>query len=380
MQDTLFTARIPVTSTDLPTTLKIHIALKSNTLELKLISTTNLFTFYLCTISPGDFSVTKREQGIKVDFQTFTKTLVNYFQSIIENDMAAICDTIDDSKIRFTFVENNAFKNLTRLELIFYKPGEHEFKKYLAEMITKFENDNVKLARDLKMAKETLASAERRAKEKLAAVESDCAEMKHGYDRIYMEKAVAEDEVDRLKKEAVRLEKKVIECEKKIGDYEFESEKMRIAEIKSGKEREMIGKLKERLEGLEADLEARERSNKKLREDIKNLKIKEQDLEDIKAARKDEGEKNRKERDETKKKVKRLESLITDLKGELAKISGENEKIRHENRELAKKLENSQSVYNYFYKKKTEKGGSNESDESSLFSTLQPETPPRKEL
>lgn len=294
--------------------------------------------------------------------------------------MTAVAETIDDSKLRFVFMENNPFRNVTRLELVFYKPDENEFKKYLAEMISRFENDNVKLAKDLKMAREALNSVEKKMKEKIRFMESDYGELKGNYDSVYREKCYVEDEVVNKRKEIENLEKKIVEYEKRIAEHEYSRERMRMAEIKSQKEKNLLEELGEKVEKLEIELESKEKNGKRFKEEIRLLKNKESDYEDLRKTHKEEIERNKRERDERGKKIKKYESVFKEMKSDINKQNEEIEALKRENKDLQKKLENSQSVYNYLYNKKGEKGNMNDSEDSSLFSSVHPESPPRKEM
>lgn len=358
---TLYTSKINISSPEnFPSTFKCHIILRNSTLEIILIKSENMFTFYMCTISPGDFSVTKREQGIKVDFDKFTRTLIQFFHQINDGSITAVVSEITNTTFKFSFIENNSFRNVTRLELIFYKPDDNEFKRYLKDVIDRFESDNVKLIKENTAMKDRLFNYERDSKN----VKSDYNTLKNDYDKIYKTNCLLEDENEKLKNELAKSNKELLHFEKMKNEIEYEREKYKINENKNIKNKELIGELENKIAELNDELKNKERMLRNIKDDVNKIDDLKDDLKSVK-----------KDRDEKLKKSKQLEEKVKDLKIMNEKLNYKIEDLSKENTLLIKKLENAQSVYNHFYKRKND--SQDVSEESSLFNSINPESPPR---
>lgn len=390
MQETLYHAKIHVQSPeDFPSSYKCILSLKNNTLQILLISTATLFTFHICTISPTDFSVTKREQGIKVDFDRFVRTIVQFFGSLEDGTMSGIIylnnkdhsNNINnrenkDLSFRFVFMENNSFKNVPRLELIFYKPDENEFRRYLSDTISRIETDNYKLSKENKTIKEITAQKEKEIKYKLKALESDYESLRNDYNKIYKENCVIEEESSKYKKEIEDYEKKIIDLERKINEMEIDKEKNRMSEMKMERNKELISELEEKVENLKDENKEKDKIIRKMKEEIKDYKSKKDENDVFIDEVRDELKKFKKEKEEKNKKIKGMEEMIKDLEKEVNEKDKIIKEMKSENSNLGKRLENAQSVYNYFHNKKVEQENK-DSNESSMFSSIQPESPPR---
>ncbi|KAM0676113.1 Spindle assembly abnormal protein 6 [Gurleya vavrai] len=380
MQDTLYTSKINVTGPpDFPSILKCHINLQESILTIRLSNISNVFSLYICQISQSDFAITKREQGIKVDFQSFTKKIISFFHKLNENMQINVSYEKNDQIIKLSFIENDSFRNITRLELMFYKPDESEFRKFLGESIKRYEVDNVKLIKENGVLKDKLKDNEKRFSEKIEYVEREMNEVSSKNEKLYRENCLLIDENEKIKmerKEKKENEKKVLELERKISEMDLDFEKMKIKEIKDEKNRRIIDELNCKIERMENDLNENLELNQNLKSEIRDLKqnLKEKDKKyddirgDIKKTKKEKEEKNRKMRD--------LENRLHEIEKECSEKNNSIKNFEKENIELKKKLENAQSVYNHFYTKKIEKPSPQKSDDTSLFSSIEPESPP----
>lgn len=373
MTDTLFNAKIVTHSnSDLPSTYKCHITFKNNILDIRLISTSNIFTFHICTISIGDFSITKREQGIKVDFNQFIKTTINYFHNL-NNTMTAYLEKINEN-IKFSFVENNAFRNITRLELMFYKPDENEFRRYLSESIARYEYDNVRVIKENSVLREGMKAKEESFRVRIASLEGEYNEIKNEYDGLYNKFCTLETRNGELKETNERLESKVLGLEKKIGEIEIENERLRIECMKKEKNDEYVEELRDKIESLESTVKNLERLNKKLKDENKEINSKNKEIYEIENEYKDEIKRLKREKDEKSKKMKGLEKMIEEYKYKLNDQLENYRRLENEMNEMKNKLENAQSVYNHFYRKNTDK---DISEDSGYEMSIKPESPPR---
>lgn len=373
MTDTLFNAKIITTSnSDLPSTYKCHITFKNNILDIRLISTSNIFTFHICTISIGDFSITKREQGIKVDFNQFIKTTINYFHNL-NNTMTAFLEKINEN-IKFSFVENNAFRNITRLELMFYKPDENEFRRYLSESIARYEYDNVRVIKENNVLRESMKSKEEGYIIRISGLESEYNELKNEYDSLYNKLCTAENRNGELIGTNNKLESKILGMEKRIGELEIDNEKLKLEYMKKEKNDEMIENMKDKIDSLQDTVRSLERQNKKLKDENKDINSKHKDIIDLENDYKEEIKRLKKEKDERGKKVKGLERMIDEQKYRLNEQIELCKRMENERNEMKNKLENAQSVYNHFYRKNTDK---DMSEDSTFEMSIKPESPPR---
>lgn len=373
MTDTLFNAKILTSSnSDLPTSFKCHITLKNNILDIRLISTSNIFTFHICTISIGDFSITKREQGIKVDFNQFIKTTINYFHNL-NNTMTAHLEKIGEN-IKFSFMENNTFRNITRLELMFYKPDENEFRRYLSESIARYEYDNVRVVKENNLLKESIKSKEDNFRIRISGLENEYNELKKEYDNMYNKYCNLESRNEDLKSMNNKLENKQITFEKRISELEIDNDKLKIECMKKEKDSEQVNDLRLKLETIEDNFRNLERQNKKIKEENKELIKAKMEIDENENEYKNEIKRLKREREDKNKKMKNMQNVIDDYRSKFTEQMENVKRIENEKNEMRSKLENAQSVYNHFYRKKDEK---EISEDSNYEMSIKPESPHR---
>lgn len=140
--------------------------------------------------------------------------------------------------IRFIFVEQNEFRNIVRLELKFKVPDENEYKKYLAETMSRMEVMTIKLKKENVQLKENLRNLEGEKKDRI--------------DDFMKRNKMLDDTVSRQEKKILNFEKenadltderknlknRIIELEKESSTFIYEIEKYKIEEYR--KEQELL--------------------------------------------------------------------------------------------------------------------------------------------
>ncbi|KAF7683850.1 Spindle assembly abnormal protein 6 like protein [Astathelohania contejeani] len=375
MRESVFTGRIPIhcQNNDIPTLLKCDVTKEDDKVEIRLIDTKDLFTFFVCAISSGDFYMIKREQDIRVDFERFTRKLIEMFHNLSRNKLTA---SFDNNK--FKFIEKNEFRNIIRLELKFFKPDESHYRRYLSDVISRMEGDNIKLIKDNSLIKEQCRCIEKDLQDRIRFLESENNETQRKIEKLYRERDDLMKRVREKEEDNERCQNKIVKLEKEKNKLEYEIEKMKIHEVKIETLNSRIEDLLKRNEELETDINTANDIIKKLRVENKNMK---KELEDVLIKQENfENKTNllKRENDESTRKIKTLEEKNKKLKSDLKEKSSRLETLENENRLLAKKLDDAQSVYNHFYSKKVESVSNNSqsSDSNSIFSSIQPESPP----
>jgi spindle assembly abnormal protein 6 len=377
MREPIYTGRVPISSTheDVPSLMKCDIQKMDSRLEIKLIDTKDVFSFYICTISSGDFSITKREQGIKVDFDKFIRIVVEFFHDLSRNKLIGIYNKETN---KFSFVEKNEFRNIVKLELKFSKPDESYYRKYLADVISRMETDNIKLVKENSLIKEQCRNSEREIREKLKYLECDYNDAQRRVEKLYKENKMLSDECSEKSIEIEKYKNKIMTFEKEISNLQYEVEKRKLQDVKNESLNSRIEELMKENDGMEKEIETANDIIKKMKEDLKEARKSNSSLEEEIKDIKEDGSKIKKERENLNKKVRTMDDKLKGLEEELKDRHGRIRTLEQENSALTKKLENAQSVYSHFYSKNIENTPLVHSESNSVYSEIHPESPPHK--
>ncbi|EPR79761.1 hypothetical protein SLOPH_1677, partial [Spraguea lophii 42_110] len=296
MSELIFSGRIPITatSTDIPSMMKCDIT-QSDSLDIRIIDCNDLFNFYCCSISTGDFYMMKSEQGIRVDYDRFIRIVVDMFSSIGKGTLHGV---FEDGK--FLFVEKNEFRNIVRLELKFDRPEENEYKKYLGDIIRKMEEDNIKFVKENMQLKEQYGNLERDNKKRIKMLEEDYFESKRKIDNLLnMTEELKRNNKDRIK-EVEEYKYKIKENDNKMRDLEYEVERYKIKEQKNDNLIERAEEMVKEIEEKKNEIKVANEIIKKLRIEIKEIKNKQDDFSIEREKEKKDIKKIKKENEEFK--------------------------------------------------------------------------------
>ncbi|KAI5149857.1 spindle assembly abnormal protein 6 [Enteropsectra breve] len=365
MNESLFNGKVSISTPTSIINAKIDIIKLDTSVEIRLIDTSNIFTLFTCHISQSDFYILKRDQDILVDFDRFIHVLVNLFHNLSTNRLSAY---FSDGKLRF--MENNEFRNICKLELKFTKPEETQYKRYLADLLSRMENDNVKLIKENGILRDKCVNGDRDLKERLRYCESEIQEYKRRIEMVSKENEMLESRVRGKEEEASRISSKIYGIEEENTGLKLELEKYQ-------KENKMS--YKEQAEAKEDELQEMVKELKTAREIIIQLKKENDAYKEEKRGHqlnaKQEIEKYSDISDKYEsvlRKQKTAEEKYKTAKMELKEKTKELEELALINKSLSKRLENAQNVYNHFYSKKVDDTGDAYSDTFSL----RPESPP----
>lgn len=372
MKEILFTGKIPITCSneDIPWQMKCDITKTDELLEIRLIDTGDIFSFYVCSISPSDFYVLKREQDLIVDYEKFIPILVKLFHGVSTNRLYAL---FSKETSKFMFVEKSEFRNIVRLEIKFLKPDESHYKRYLSDIISRMESDNIKLIKENGMLKEQCISGDKQMKDRIGFLEEEQASLKSKIERMYKESDRLTNESYTKGMEIKELKSRILDLEKENTSLVYDVEKARLEVVKSKNLEEKNREIEKEVGDLRREIETANEIIRRLREDNGSLKASLEKYEDSGKNTKSENKRLKNELEEVKKKMKSLEEKFKrnkeDLKGKESQIK----LLESENQGLSRRLENAQSVYNHFYSKNVERNTF--SEDSSGFS-IHPESPP----
>lgn len=335
MKEILFTGKIQIYSYDeqIPTKMKCDVLQELDTLTIKLINSTDVFSFYICTISSDDFYILKREQDLIVDYHKFIEIVIKLFHKIQNNLLFAYF--VD---LKFMFVEKNEFRNIIKLELKFKEPSDIDYKSYLGDVISRLETDNIKLIKENNLLKDYNNNTLHR---KLRNLEENQNIHISKLNNLNKQNEEYKYKIEKMTNEIKSLNNQVYELEK-------ENIKLKVDKEKSNKLQEEYLEIKNINENIRKDLETANEIIKKIRTENLDYKNKLEEIENNIKNRQNEIEKYEKNMEEIKKKNKNLEEklkkYVKDNKEYKVKVKDlENEKIN-----LVRKLENAQSVFNHF--------------------------------
>lgn len=177
MHESLFNNKITLTTPFGLNTVKVDIIKTESSVEIRLIETTNIFSLFICNITSSDYYILKKDQDILVDYDRFVQVLVNLFHGAATNKYSTL---FKDNILKF--IENSDFRNICRLELKFSKPEDTQFKRYLGDLITRMENDNIKLIKENSILRDRCLNGDRELKDKIRYMESENIELRRRYE------------------------------------------------------------------------------------------------------------------------------------------------------------------------------------------------------
>ncbi|TBT98599.1 putative SAS-like centriolar protein [Hamiltosporidium magnivora] len=375
MREPIFTGKVAISclNEDIPSMMKCDVVRVDDKIEIRLIDTKDIFTFYLCSISAGEFYILKREQDIRVDFEKFVRKLIEMFHMLSKGQLIGV---LSRNNNKFMFLEKNEFRNIVRLELKFCKPDENHYKNYLSDLITRLETDNIKLIKDNLFLKETVKSGDREMKERLKYLEEDYSNLQKKIERLYKENGSLNAECNEKNREIEKINSKLIQSEKDKASLEYEIEKKRIQEVKNENLIYKLEELDKNNKTMESEINTANDIIKKLNLELKEVKKNLNDKEGGYVNLKEDINKYKKVSEDLNKKIKILEEKLKNSKEEIKNKENKIKNLELERNNLIKKLENAQSVYNHFYKKNVETDSPNDSDYESVMSSIRPESPP----
>lgn len=376
MRESIFSGRIPITSTneDIPWQMKCDITRRDDKLEIRLIDIKDLFSFFVCSISSGDFYLIKREQDIRVDFETFIRKTVEMFHQLTRHKLIAV---FSRENYKFTFLEKNDFKNIVRLELKFTKPDELHYKRYLSDLIFRMENDNIKLIKENNFLREQCKNGDLEMTEKIKFLEMDLRESERRNSNLVKELGALEEKYLKKCNDLDFLERENSEMKDDFKKITIEFDRFKESEQKSVLHNRKVSELTIENKKLEDKLSDLEEVNKILEEENEKLKGNFDEKRGESKELKSTNIKLKKELEELKERFKEIDDKYRVLKGSSKNIESKLKDLENENKILKKKLENSQNLYHHFYNKNKQQNPTPDSDESLINDTVRPESPPK---
>lgn len=365
MSDLLFNNKIQLSTTQGLTSVKADIVKTDSSVEIRLIDTSNLFSLYTCSITSSDFYILKRDQDILVDFDRFIPILVNLFHGVQNSKYSA---TFNDNLLRF--IENSEFRNICKLELKFSKPEENQFRKYLGDVISRMENDNVKLIKENSILRDRCINGDRELKDKFRYLESERDDLKRRLDLITKDFSMIQSKASSKEDEFIRISNRMYSLENENAQLKYDLEKYQTNNSISYKDQ--LNQREDEIETLRREIDNLTDQLKKVRQD--NLELKDYKTGNLSQLQieVDKNEKLQDKLEEALKKFMSSDGKIKKLKDENKEKSIKIEELTNNVKNLTKKLENAQNVYGHFYSRKVD-------DRVDAFSdtfSLRPESPP----
>lgn len=365
MHESLFSNKIQLSTPQGLTTVKVDIIKTESFVEIRLIDTTNIFSLHICTITSSDFYILKRDQDILVDFDRFIPILVNLFHNVQTNKYTA---NFNENSLRF--IENSEFRNICKLELKFNKPEENQFKRYLGDLVSRMENDNIKLIKENSILRDRCINGDKEMRDKYRYIEVERDDLKRRYDLITKDFGNLQIQYSSKDDELARINHKLYSLENENTQLRYELEKYQKNNSLSYKEQ--LNLKENEIEDLKREISTANDLIKRTRQE--NLELKDFKSGNLTELQKeiDKNEKLQEKYDDLSKKIITSESKMKKLKEENNQKSLKIEELLNNVKSLTKKLENAQNVYNHFYSRKVDDRGDNFSDTFSL----RPESPP----
>ncbi|KAF9763671.1 Spindle assembly abnormal protein 6 like protein [Nosema granulosis] len=372
MKEILFTGKIPITCSneDIPWQMKCDITKTDELVDIRLIDTRDIFTFYVCSLTPSDFYVLKREQDLIVDYDKFIPILVKLFHGVSTN---RLCALFSKETWKFMFVEKSEFRNIVRLELSFLKPDESHYKRYLSDIISRMESDNIRLIKENGMLKEQCLNGDKQMKDRMGYLEEELSSHKTKIERLYKESDRLTNENYNKGMEIKDLKNKVLSLEKENTNLSYDVEKAKLEIVKNKNFEEKNKEIEKEVQELRKEIDTANEIIRKMREENLNLKTSLEKHEDSGKGVKNENKKLKSELDDLKKKYRGLEEKSRKNKEDLKQKEAQIKQLENENQGLSRRLENAQSVYNHFYSKNIDR---NTFSEDSSGYSIHPESPP----
>lgn len=365
MAESMFNGKVTLTAGASLITVKVDIIKHETYVEIRLIDTSNIFTLFVCSITQSDFYIMKRDQDILVDYERFVHILVNLFHSLSTSRLSA---TFNDGVLRF--IENSEFRNICKLEIRFLKPEEGQYKRYLADLLARMENDNIKLIKENSILRDKCLNGDRELREKVRYLESEGLECKRRMDLQSKDFGLLEAKYSSREEEMARMSSRIFSLENENSQLKYELEKYQ--KDNSQSYRELLKAKEDELEASLKEVNVANEIIRKIRQE--NSDLKEHKLEKLNKVQKevDKNEELSEKLAAMSKKYKSLEEKYKVLKDDNKNKTARVQELEASNKGLAKNLENAQNVYNHFRSKKVEDQEDNYSDTFSL----RPESPP----
>lgn len=366
MQESLFSGKVTLTTQSGLSSVKVDIARFEDRAEIRLIDSSNIFSLFICSIGRSDFYALKRDQDILVEYDRFMQILPGLFHGLSTNKFTAI---FNDGILRI--MENSEFRNVCKLELKFLKPEETQYKRYLGDILSRMENDNIKLIKENSILRDKCINGDRELKDKIRYFESENLDLKRRIDLIGRDFSGLESKCVSKEEEISRLSNKIFNLEGENSQLRYDLEKYQKDNSES---------YRDQLRAKEDELNERLKDLTTANEIIRKLKSENTELKNFKT---EQLTKVQTEADKTaeisdryeslNKKHQALESKYKKLKEEERMKLSKIEELENSNKSLSKRLETAQNVYNHFYSKKVEE---NNIDNYSDTFSLRPESPP----
>lgn len=364
MREPIFTGKIPITCPDeeIPWQMKCDVVRTEDRVEIRLIDTRDIFTFYLSVISPSDFYVMKREQDIIVDYERFVSVLVKMFHGLQGSRLSGI---FSKETNKFLFVEENDFRNIVRLELKFSKPNESHYKMYLGDIIGRMETDNVRLIKENGMLREKCRNGEKELRDRIRYLEEEVGASQRKIDKLHRENEVLTEKNSRM-----------YELEKENTRLQYELDKLKLQDVKNSGLIDRAQGLETENEALKGELATANEIIRKYTEEMAQMRNtiggNDEAVKDLRS----ENRRYKSEAEEMRKKLKTAEEKMRKARDDGKASETRIRELEIENTGLIRKLENAQNVYNHFYSKNVEnEAPTNYSENESVFS-ITPESPP----
>ncbi|KAM0672359.1 hypothetical protein CWI42_011130 [Ordospora colligata] len=375
MRESIFSGKVPITcpSDEIPWQMKCEMVRSDDGVEIRLIDTRDMFTFYLNAISPSDFYVMKREQDIIVDYDRFVNVLVKMLHGLQNGRLSGIFSRETN---RFVFVEKDEFRNIVRLELQFSKPDESHYKQYLGDILGRMESDNIRLIKENEMLREKCKGYERDAKERRRYLEEELAKAQKKAEKLFKENAGFIESMKSSNEDLSKLNNRIYELEKENSKLQYDLEKLKLQEVKNASLVEKTQEIDEENRKLKNEINTANEIIRKCMDEVAQMKSSSAENDERTKDIRSENKKLKTELDALRNKVKDLDDKHKRMSDDSKAKDSRLKDLEIENGKLVKKLENAQSVYSHFYSKNIENPGPGiYSDNESLFSIV-PESPP----
>ena len=367
MHETIYSENITVYSNKGASTMRVDIIKHETYIEIRLIEINNIFTLFICTISQSDFYLYKKEQELLVDYDRFIPILVNLFYRVSQNDGMLTATMVSTKETQFTlqFIEQTEFRNLIKLSLVFNKPEEYQYRKYLGDLLTRMENDNIKLIKENKILREKAIRGDKTLQDRVKYLDETNSEMKKRIELINDELTTLEVKYNQERTDFCQKYQRFEELEKENAQLNFELESFKKMDYKT-KYEEIVTSLQQKEKEL---MSSKELTNKLINEN-KDLKKHIESVEEKIKADFGEGTSFK----DVKEKIDHLETKIKNYKNEIKEKKIKIENLVLETKSLKKKLENAQNVYSHFYNQNLE----HEKPDHHFINDLsfEPEQPP----
>lgn len=364
MHESIFNSKVTLTTPSGLSSVKVDIIRTDNGIEIRLIDTNNIFSLWVYFLSSSDFYLLKKEQEILVDYERFIQILINLFHGVVTSKYNA---TFNEGILRF--IENLEFRNICKLELKFSKPDETNYRRYLGDLISRMESDNIKLIKENSILRDKCINGDASLKEKIRYLESENADIKRKIDLFKRDFSEVED-IRRSKEEEIsRITSRLYNVENENSHLKHELERYQRENSMSIKEQ--LRSKEDEVEELSKEINTANNVIKKLRQENSDLKQFKSDIEQLQSSEKDRTRDVQVKYDDLNAKYLSIENKYKKLKEDVKEKDLKIKELSESNKNLTKRLENAQNVYNHFYSRKVD-----EHDHMSDTFSLRPESPP----